>query len=138
MTIRQAAASDTERLIFIRAAVRENRLRDPGAVTRADYDWFVLRGLVWVIEIEGRVAGFSAADPRDGTIWALFVDPAYEGVGAGALLLSRACADLTAVGHKTARLWTDPGTKAARLYQKLGWQTAGLARGGEEEFWRSL
>lgn len=136
--LRQAVATDIDRLVVIRSAVRENRLRDPGSVTREDYDAFLLGKLIWVAEVDGQIAGFSAGDPRDGTIWALFVDPAFEGAGLGAVLLSRACDDLKAAGHGTVRLSTDPGTKAARLYRKLGWQETGLTAEGEMEFWRRL
>jgi ribosomal protein S18 acetylase RimI-like enzyme len=132
--IRRADAEDIDRLIQIRGAVRENRLRDPASVTRTDYEWFVASGRVWVAQSADGIAGFSASDHRDGTIWALFVDPAFEGAGLGALLLARACADLKADGHAFATLSTDPGTKAARLYRKLGWQELGLASDGEMRF----
>ncbi|MBL9053603.1 MAG: GNAT family N-acetyltransferase [Tabrizicola sp.] len=134
VVIRQAVAAEIGRLIEIRGAVRENRLSDPTSVTRSDYDWFVTRGLVWIAIARDRVAGFSAADPRDATIWALFVDPACEGEGFGAMLLERALFDLTAAGHGEARLFTDPGTKAARLYRKLGWREQGLTADAEMEF----
>jgi GNAT superfamily N-acetyltransferase len=132
--IRQARPGEIDRLMEIRGAVRENRLSDPGSVTRADYEWFLTRGLVWVALAGDRIAGFSAGDPRDGTIWALFVDPECEGQGFGAVLLERACANIAAEGFEKARLFTDPGTKAARLYQKLGWQSQGLSDNGEMEF----
>lgn len=136
IALRRALPQDIDQLIRIRGAVRENRLRDPGSVTREDYDWFVFRDLVWLAEIDGQVAGFSAGDPRDATIWALFVDPEHEGRGLGAMLLDRTCADLKAAGHAALRLFTDPGTKAARLYRKLGWQEVGLTSDGEMEFRR--
>lgn len=127
-------AGDIDALIRIRGAVQENRLSDPSSVARADYEWFVERNLIWLAEGDGRVAGFSAGDPRDGSIWALFVDPPEEGRGLGAALLSRVCADLKAVGHSTLRLSTDPGTKAARLYERLGWEEQGLLPDGELAF----
>lgn len=131
---RRATAGDIDHLIRIRGAVRENRLRDPTSVTRADYDWFVSRQLVWLAEADGRIAGFSAGDPRDGTIWALFVDPRFEGRGLGAILLQRVCDDLKADGHAVLRLSTDPGTRAARLYGRLGWDAQGLLPDGEMAF----
>lgn len=132
--IRRAEARDIDRLIEIRGAVRENRLRDPGSVTRDDYLWFLSRSRIWLAEVSGRIAGFSASDPRDGTIWALFVDPGQEGAGLGTDLLGQACRDLKADGHGEARLCTDPGTRAARFYRKLGWQEEGDAPDGEQRF----
>lgn len=137
-TLRLAVARDVDELIRIRGAVRENRLSDPSSVTRSDYDWFVARQRVWVCEVEGQIAGFSAGDPRDGTIWALFVDPACEGAGLGADLLAKACADLKADGYARIMLSTDPDTKAARLYRKLGWQDQGLLADGEVQFVRNV
>lgn len=131
---RRATLTDIDRLIEIRGAVRENRLADPSSVTLADYQYFVGNGRVWVAEVGAEIAGFSASDGRDGTIWALFVDPGHEGAGIGARLLNRACADLKAEGHKTARLSTDAGTKAAALYRKLFWKEVGLAQNGEMQF----
>ena len=132
--LRRAGPQDIDELIRIRGAVQENRLRDPGSVTREDYVWFVSRGLVWLAEVEARIAGFSAGDPRDGTIWALFVDPICEGQGLGARLLAKACEDLKAQGHSMLRLSTDPGTRAARLYRTLGWEEQGLSPDGELAF----
>jgi ribosomal protein S18 acetylase RimI-like enzyme len=138
VVLRRAVAGDIDRLIEVRGAVRENCLRDPASVTRADYGWFVSGRLVWVAELAGRIAGFSAGDLRDGTIWALFVDPACEGHGLGARLLDQACADLKAHGFTTVKLSTDPGTKAARLYRKLGWLDDGLLPDGEVRFLRHV
>lgn len=132
--LQRARLQDIDQLIRIRGVVRENRLRDPASVTREDYHWFVSRGLVWLAEVDGRVAGFSAGDPRDGTIWALFVDPDFEGAGLGTRLLASVCEDMRAVGHTVLRLSTDPGTRAARLYAGLGWEAQGLLPDGEMGF----
>lgn len=132
--LRRANEADIDQLIRIRASVHENRLRDPASVTQADYNWFVAQQRIWLGEISGKVAGFSAGDPRDGTIWALFVDPSYEGAGLGAILLAKACEDLKVDGHTVVRLSTDPGTKAARLYGKLGWEEQGRLPDGEMAF----
>lgn len=58
------------------AAVRENRLSDPNTVTAADCAAFIDRAEIWVWVEEGMIQGFSAGDPRNGEIFALFVDPA--------------------------------------------------------------
>jgi GNAT superfamily N-acetyltransferase len=135
---RRAAPCDIDHLMVIRGAVHENRLSDPLSVTRADYERFVGDGRVWVVQIGDAIVGFSASDADDGTIWALFVDPACQGTGIGTLLLDKACLDLAADGHRTARLTTDPGTAAERLYRKLGWTDLGIAQDGEVRFERAL
>ena len=136
--LRRAGHADIARLMAIRGTVRENRLADPGAVTRADYAWFVGHGLVWAWDEAGVVQGFAAGDPRDGWIWALFVAAEAEGRGIGRALLSAACADLAAAGWTRATLSTDPCTRAERLYRRLGWQDEGLTAGGEVRFGLAL
>jgi GNAT superfamily N-acetyltransferase len=81
--IRTAVLSDIPRLTEIRGAVGENRLSDPSRVTLADYVWHIERAPVFVWDDAGLIKGLSAGDPRDGSIWALFVDPAFEHQGIG-------------------------------------------------------
>lgn len=131
---RRATHLDVDRLMEIRGAVGENRLSDPLSVTRADYDRFVGQGRVWVSEVGDRIIGFSASDERDGTIWALFVDPAQQGAGIGTELLHRACLDLKTDGFSKVRLSTEPSTTAEKLYRKLGWTDFGLSPSGEVQF----
>jgi GNAT superfamily N-acetyltransferase len=97
--IRNARESDIPRLIEIRAAVRENELRDASRVTFADYQWFIANPGMFVWEEGDSIVGFSAADPRDGSVWALFMDQAYEGRGIAQLLFERACAVLRNVSN---------------------------------------
>ncbi len=118
----------------IRFAVKENRLGNPSRVTDADYHWFTENPGIWVWEEAGRILGFSAADTRDGTIWALFIDPEHEGRGIGRALLAVACDVLRNAGHRTASLTTDPGTRADRFYRKSGWAAEGIDERGEQVF----
>ncbi len=135
---RRATLNDIPRLMEIRFAVQENRLSDPGSVTPDDCAAFIARGSVWVSERHGRVVGFSASDTRDGTIWALFIDPPDQGRGLATGLLDLACTDLRQHGFATARLSTDPGTRAERFYLRHGWTALGLAPDGEMQFERAL
>nr|WP_222413694.1 GNAT family N-acetyltransferase [Rhizobium leguminosarum] len=56
-------------------------MADATRVTDDDYNWFVANPGVAVWEENGDVVGFSAADPRNGNIWALFVAPGFEQKG---------------------------------------------------------
>jgi hypothetical protein len=71
--IRRARPEDHRRITEIRNCVTENILRDPSRVTNEDYRWFEQNTGVWVWEENGTILGFSAADTRDGSIWALFM-----------------------------------------------------------------
>ncbi len=96
--IRRATESDIPRITDIRNNVRENKLIDPRRVTIEDVRWFISNPGIFLGEEDGRVVGFSAADPRNGNIWALFLDQAYEGRGIARALLQQACAVLSEAG----------------------------------------
>ena len=87
---------------------------------------------------DGRIQGFSAGDPHDGSIWALFVDPANEGRGIGRALLALACDTVRFAGFDTATLNTEPGTRADRFYRLNGWVETGRSAKGEIVFQRRL
>ena len=110
--IKKAIHDDIPRLFEIRHAVKENKLASPDAVTVADCEWFIDNSTFWLWMENGDIQGFSAADPRDGSIFALFVHPAYEGRGIGQRLLPLACQTLKAAGYQTATLTTGPSTRA--------------------------
>jgi GNAT superfamily N-acetyltransferase len=129
--IRRARRDERERITEIRFAVQENRLTDPSLVTDEDYAWFEEHPGIWVWEESGQIVGFSAGDRRDGTIWALFVDPASERRGIGRALFEAACKTLRRAGHRTAMLTTDAGTRAERFYRAAGWKVVGTSTRGE-------
>lgn len=101
--IRKATRADRPRISDIRFAVRENRASNP-ALIESLTDWVFDNSTFWVWEEEGAIQGFSAADPRDGSICALFVHPLYERRGIGRALLPLACDVLKESGHATAVL----------------------------------
>jgi len=129
--VRRARREDLSRISEIRLAVRENRLLDPGSITEAEVTWFLDNPGFWVWEEHGVVLGFSAADPRNGSVWALFVDPAQEGRGIGRALFATACDVLRVAGHDSATLNTSEGTRAARFYHAQGWREIGRSSKGE-------
>lgn len=135
--IRPATAADVPALKRVRLSVRQNIL-NPARVSDADIDWFIRHGPVWVWEEGAEVVGFSAGDWREGSLWALFVDPAWEGRGIGSALLARACASLAAAGHLIVTLDTEPGTRAATFYRRHGWAEHGLDAAGQMLFSRRL
>jgi GNAT superfamily N-acetyltransferase len=136
--IRKAILSDIPRLMEIRGEVHENRLSDPSRVTLADYVWQIDHGPTHVWDDAGLIKGMSAGDPRDGSIWALFVDPAFEGQGIGQALILAACKSVAAAGHRVAKLSTEPGTRAERFYLRNGWRSDGYTDRGEVIFVKEL
>lgn len=123
--IRRATEQDIARIVELRAGVSENILSDPSKVTLEDIRWFIANPGIFVWEENGEIAGFSAADTRNGFIWALFVDERYSGRGIGRTLLEYACQTLKSAGFERIRLTTDPATRAERLYRRAGWRLIG-------------
>jgi GNAT superfamily N-acetyltransferase len=122
IAIRAARAADIPRLVAIRSSVRENRLSSP--IAAADYEPYVAGGRCWVAEAAGAILGFAALDSGAASVWALFVDPAAEGRGAGRRLLGALVADARRRALPELRLTTAQGSRAERLYGSAGWTEA--------------
>jgi GNAT superfamily N-acetyltransferase len=123
LEFRRAASADIPAMSAIRLAVRENALSDPGRITRQMYEDYLDRlGRGWVCVQDGTVIGFSYAARDDNSIWALFVDPAHEGLGAGRRLLQLATDWLFAGGATKVMLSTAAHTRADRFYLAQGWR----------------
>ncbi len=120
---REAREADIAAMSMIRLAVTENRLSDPTRITRAMYvDHLERLGKSWVCEADGVIAGFASANRVDGSVWALFVDPAHEGLGIGKRLLSQLSAYLFSIGHDKIVLSTGADTRADVFYASQGWE----------------
>ena len=136
--LRKADRTDMPRLTEIRMAVTENVLTDPQSVTPADVTWFLDHAAIWVTELDGVVRGFAAGDPRDASVWALFVEPGYEGRGFGRTLMRRVCDEFAASGIANVWLRTGAGTRAARFYRRDGWVEDGVHATGDVIFRKQL
>lgn len=135
--LRPALLEDIPALHALRLAVRENRLSDPSRVTKADYERRLARpGASWVAEVNGSIAGFAIADFPSRSVWALFVNPGFEGRGIGRFLLQQVTQSLEAAGPGTIHLSTEGGTRAERLYVAAGWTRLGQLPNGEIHFVR--
>lgn len=122
---REAAFDDIPHMTRIRLAVTENVLRDPTRITPQLYaDFLEKDGRGWVALVDGEIVAFSYANRIDGSIWALFVDPRFEGQGLGKELLARATGWLFSLGFRRVTLSTGARTRAAQFYTRLGWRPA--------------
>ncbi|WP_426344429.1 GNAT family N-acetyltransferase [Pseudoduganella sp. R-32] len=130
LLFRRATTADIPAMSAIRLAVRENALSNPARVTQQMYEDYLDRlGQGWVCEREGAVIGFSCAAREDNSIWALFVEPAFEGLGAGKRLLQLATQWLFASGAQSIKLSTAADTRADRFYLAQGWQRGEISNG---------
>jgi GNAT superfamily N-acetyltransferase len=132
--IRIASEADIPEMHRIRMSVRENRLSDPSKVQPGDYRPMIgERGRGWVAEVDGQMAGFAVADQSRANIWALFVDPGFEGRGIGRALHDTMVDWLFTGGEEQVWLSTAPGTRAERFYTSAGWRYTGM-QDGEARF----
>ncbi len=135
MQIREANIEDFPRLMEIRLAVKENRLSDPSLVPFEAYvEYITQRGKGWV-SLEGEtITGFAVADLEDHNVWALFVDPPFEGRGAARALQQTMLEWYFGQTGHTLWLGTAPDSRAASFYRKSGWTEIGLRKNGEIRF----
>ena len=134
LTIRLAGVADIPAIMAIRFAVRENQLSDPSKVTaQLCIEYLDALGRGWVCERDHQLIGFSYAS-KQGSIWALFVLPGYEGLGAGSRLLRAATDWLFEQGHESIWLSTGVETRAERFYTAQGWQRGEQKDDGEVVF----
>lgn len=135
MLVRTASETDIPEMHRVRTSVRENRLADPSLVRPDDYRSMLdERGCGWVAEVDGRIVGFAVVDLARSNVWALFVDPGFEGGGIGRRLHDAMLDWAFAAG--AAQLWlsTDPGTRAERFYRSAGWRHVGREPTGEARY----
>jgi len=125
--IRQAFVNDIPQIQFVRNAVKENTLSDPGLVPDADVEDYILRrGRGWVWEEAGRIIGFSIVSVSDQNVWALFVEPGQDKKGIGRALHDTMMDWYFSQTDQPIWLSTSPGTRAEGFYRKAGWQETGL------------
>ena len=135
MIFREASAGDIPQIQIVRNSVKENTLSDPGLVTDEDCENYLLsRGKGWVCEIEDRIVGFAIVDVVDHNVWALFVQPGFDGKGIGRKLHD-AMLDWY-FEHTDSAIWlgSAPGTRAEKFYRKAGWEETGTHGKGEIKF----
>lgn len=131
--IRPGRIADLPEITRIRTAVTENHLSVAQMAAMGITHGSIAADLgaghlaCWVA-MEGDVmTGFSMADTRDASIFALFMDRAHEGKGHGSALLAACEAWLAHKGHAEAQLSTERDSRAFGFYLRRGWREAAQA-----------
>jgi len=135
MIFREAQLADIPQIQIVRNSVKENTLSDPALVTDKDCEnYLVNRGKGWVCEIENRIVGFAIVDLVDLNVWALFIQPAFEGKG----IVRKLHDDMIDwyFNQTNSKIWlgTAPNTRAETFYRKAGWKETGKHGKGEIKF----
>jgi GNAT superfamily N-acetyltransferase len=144
-SLRIATPDDIRAIFSIRTSVTENHL---------DLDQLAERGVTpesmaemlaredsrtWVVDEPEGIRGFSTADLKSGSVFAVFVSPDAEGRGYGRALLEAAEAWLFAGGWNTISLQTgeEPDNRAHAFYRASGWELSGPADHGDVRYEKS-
>ncbi len=141
MNIRLAQSDDIETLFEIRTSVQENyqsreEIAQLGITPETVAEMLQTDCCAWVAEVEGRSIGFSIANATEETIFGMFILPAFEGLGAGRLLMQQAEAWLWEKGSEEIWLLTgnDPKLRAYGFYVYLGWIPLAVQSDGDMKF----
>ena len=123
--IRPAEPRDVEGIFQVRTSVTENILTVTQltgfGITKASITEMILSApCAWVAVDAEQVVGFSMIDVDEGSLFAAFVLPSYEGKGFGKKLV-QAAEDALLERHQVAWLKTGKTTRAAGFYRHLGW-----------------
>ena len=144
VAFREAVAADMPGISRVRASVGENlltseqleQLEQRGITNASVAASFLTDAKGWVAAYQDEIVGFSIANKKEESIFALFVLPAYEGHGIGSRLLDLALQWLWDNGAERAWLTTAPASRAARFYERQGWRQVGADPSGDVRFER--
>jgi GNAT superfamily N-acetyltransferase len=92
------------------------------------------RGKGWVCEQDGKIIGFAIVDLVANNVWALFILPAFEGMGIGKKLHGMLL-DWYFI-HTREKIWlgTESKSRAETFYRMQGWKEVGIHGNGEIKF----
>jgi GNAT superfamily N-acetyltransferase len=125
--LREATAADVPAMFHVRTSVEENhlsvsQLAQLGITPQSLVTWLNEGIAGWVAEEGGQVVGFSLADSRNASIFALFVLPTHEHRGHGTRLLAAAVGWLRERSSGTISLNTGIHSSAVSFYERRGWR----------------
>ncbi|MGD1903293.1 MAG: GNAT family N-acetyltransferase [Geitlerinemataceae cyanobacterium] len=136
--LRIAQSKDIATLFEIRTSVVENyqsteEIAELGITPTSVAEMLASDCRAWIAEIDGKSIGFSIANATERNILGLFVLPAFEGLGAGRILLEAAEAWLWESGAEEIWLVTgnDPSLRAYGFYGHLNWIPVGVESEGD-------
>jgi GNAT superfamily N-acetyltransferase len=130
-TFRRTRPDDAAELFRVRTSVHENHETEEELATLGITRESVARMLEsddacgWCAELDERIVGFAIARRSERDLFALFVEPGFEGRGLGSTLLDSAVEWLSERGTEELRLTTERGTQAQAFYLKRGWADIG-------------
>jgi GNAT superfamily N-acetyltransferase len=135
MIFRTATIDDIPQIQVVRNSVHENTLSDPNLVSNEDCEIFLtIKGKGWICDIDEQIVGFAIVDLSENNIWALFLDPRFEGKGIARKLQQLMLDWYFSQTQTTVWLGTTPNTRAEQFYRKTRWVEAGMNGTDEIKF----
>lgn len=136
--VRPACAADVAAIFAIRTGVKENhlsqeQLTERGITPARILEMLALPTCIWVADVNDTPVGFTLIDSDEGSVFALFVRPEYEGLGLGKQLMDQAEAVLFQY-HAVLWLETDSHSRAAGFYQHRGWYPVAQCAGNDRRY----
>ncbi|MRS90875.1 GNAT family N-acetyltransferase [Enterobacteriaceae bacterium RIT714] len=97
-----------------------------------DFDSATLNEQIWVAIGEGHRLGFASLYTHDNFLHHLFVDPQYQGLGVGSVMLDYVHQTFTSTGSLKCLVKNE---RAVAFYQRHGWQKEGTGDSPEGEYY---
>ena len=97
-----------------------------------DFDAATRNETLWVAESDGHRLGFASVWDNDNFLHNLFVDPLWQGKGAGSALLAHVQSTFTSTGSLKCLV---QNAQALAFYQRHGWHTEARGFSPEGEYW---
>lgn len=120
--IREALLSDIPEFVRIRKQPSDNPIDNAKPIPLVCYQQYLTKyGKGWVHIHNNAVCGYVISSKKESTIWALFVEQAYQRQGIGKALLKTATQWLNQNGIHKIYLSTAINSQAEQFYQHLGW-----------------
>lgn len=145
MKIRIADSADVSDMFRIRLSVNENsatvaELASYGVTPESLPAMLSNQGRGWIAEVDGVARAFAMADANNATIFALFVEPGFEGRSIGLGLMNQAEQWLAEMGCCEIWLETDSNTQVRSngFYRHTGWSESGIQPDGQVKFIKKL
>ncbi|MEH0884439.1 GNAT family N-acetyltransferase [Enterobacter sp. UNJFSC 003] len=97
-----------------------------------DFDAATRDEAIWVAEQDGHRLGFASIWSNDNFLHNLFVDPGYQNVGVGRLLLEQAQKTFTGTGALKCLVKNE---RAVAFYQRHGWHIESTGDSPDGEYY---
>ncbi|BET40258.1 GNAT family N-acetyltransferase [Atlantibacter hermannii] len=134
LTVRGWQASDRPflRTLYLQARREAWPWLDGSQWQLEDFDAATLGETIWVAEQDGHRIGFASVLENDNFLHNLFVDPQYQGTGAGTALLETVQGRFTSTGALKCLVRNKP---AVEFYRRHGWEIEATGESPEGEYY---